>query len=377
MNELSEWVTDSELTTEPNPDFTVHVSNIQDPLRGRIQHREYWQRGEIVGVGSFGRVYREKCVQGQRDAGFRAVKDIIKVDGSRSSIKTLQRELEAIARFSQEKFRHCFVRSYGWYQTENAICIAMEFLELGDLRKYLLSHDPLEEKDAREITFQMLEALKFMHFNKFAHRDLKPGVSETFVKLSRKRSLWPMCSQNVLIKVHPPHGEWWIKIGDFGITKRIQEEEQGPISSTMKGTLRYMAPELRRFTPRHTDYATDIWSLGEVSYEMLTKETSFSDPELLGYIENPDSFPVQKLSNHNVSQQATQFIKGCMQPYPRKRLSVEQGLNTKWMVEASKHRDSILPPQPVKVIDTVEEESSTISNAPWTTVSSGPLVNVH
>ena len=53
----------------------------------------------------------------------------------------------------------------------------MEYLPLGDLHKYLKDlQGPLPETEAKQIVFQLLEALKFMHDNNFTHRDLKPAV---------------------------------------------------------------------------------------------------------------------------------------------------------------------------------------------------------
>lgn len=51
----------------------------------------------------------------------------------------------------------------------------MEFLEHGDLQKYLGL--PLQEIECQEIVFQILEGLEFMHQSGFTHRDLKPAVS--------------------------------------------------------------------------------------------------------------------------------------------------------------------------------------------------------
>jgi calcium/calmodulin-dependent protein kinase I len=57
----------------------------------------------------------------------------------------------------------------------------MEYLKLGDLQQYL--NTPLYEIEACEITKQLLEGLVFMHDNKFAHRDLKPSVSNRITSL--------------------------------------------------------------------------------------------------------------------------------------------------------------------------------------------------
>lgn len=51
----------------------------------------------------------------------------------------------------------------------------MEYIEHGDLNTYL--NKPLPEKEAQEITFQVLEGLELLHRNHFVHRDVKPKVS--------------------------------------------------------------------------------------------------------------------------------------------------------------------------------------------------------
>lgn len=65
------------------------------------------------------------------------------------------------------------------------MCIAMEYCELGDLHGYMTSMPPLPEAEAREITFQTLEGVRFMHENEFAHRDLKPQVRSLDSSVSR------------------------------------------------------------------------------------------------------------------------------------------------------------------------------------------------
>jgi len=134
------------------------------------------------------------------------------------------RELEAIAKFSHRKYEQCFVKSFGWYESPEHLFIAMEYLELGDLRIYLDGKPPLPEHEAREITYQILDGLFLMHDNGFAHRDLKPN--------------------NILLKSCPPN-DWWVKIADFGISKRI--EDGLGVTNTLQGTPGYIAPELYGF----------------------------------------------------------------------------------------------------------------------------------
>ena len=66
----------------------------------------------------------------------------------------------------------------------------MEYVLHGDLHQYLGS--PLPEKEGQNITFQILEGLRFMHDSGFVHRDLKPAVrpaSNTFWKLHKQADI--------------------------------------------------------------------------------------------------------------------------------------------------------------------------------------------
>lgn len=62
--------------------------------------------------------------------------------------------------------------------------LAMEYMPLGDLEHNIQEIEisstrtgpPLPEEEIQEIARQVLEGLKIMHVEGFAHRDLKPQV---------------------------------------------------------------------------------------------------------------------------------------------------------------------------------------------------------
>ncbi|KAK7223171.1 hypothetical protein V2G26_011174 [Clonostachys chloroleuca] len=163
---IPDLVRDSKLETDfaPNGQVVRHVSYATNPRmrRHRVRKEEIWERQSELGSGAFGRVWLEKCATGDDIGKLRAVKEITKLQRqSRSSEIDYNRELEAIAKFSHKKYVHCFVQSFGWYESEEAIFIAMEYLEHGDLQSHL--DRPFPEDEVRDIVFQLLEGLSFMH----------------------------------------------------------------------------------------------------------------------------------------------------------------------------------------------------------------------
>ncbi|KGO63732.1 hypothetical protein PITC_071840 [Penicillium italicum] len=157
--------------------YTIHVSL---DLSHDGEHRptvQQWRREKGIGVGGFGRVFLEVLeIRQTSEAGqpatykFRAVKEISK---SGLTDQTYKRELKAIVNFSQEKFNHLFVESYGWFHTDDTVFIAMEYFKNGDLGKHLgRLGKPLPVLETQQIAVQILEGLYFMHSEGFTDRNL-------------------------------------------------------------------------------------------------------------------------------------------------------------------------------------------------------------
>ena len=225
---------------------------------------------------------------------------------------------------SLSQHQNVFVDFHGWYETEHSVYLAMEYFDHGDLTQYI--RQGLTERDAQVIGKQLLEGLAILHDQKWAHRDLKP--------------------QNIFVIRASPN--WWVKIGDFGISKRLRDDEDG----TSVGTYGYMAPEadsrLQILGDADTDseaegdeqrykssVAVDMWSLGCVLYQIPTKALPFYETRDLGkYCRNRLSFPQTVLLAHDVSQEGCTFIQRLMRARPQERLMAKAALQEPWIAAA-------------------------------------------
>ncbi|KAM7195841.1 Protein kinase-like domain containing protein [Rhypophila sp. PSN 637] len=253
---LPELVRDSDLETKfDSGRRTIHFFH-DTPTTTR---QEVWQREKKpIDRGAFGEVWLEKCVEGQetREPSVRAVKvmRLIRHGEVRLEVSDYARELETLAKFSRRK-------SYGWFQGTDKLCVALEYLPLGDLRSYLAARGPggrLPEAEVQQIAYQLLDGLRCMHQEDFTHRDLKPD--------------------NILIVAQPPSGSWWVILSDFGLSKRIASFQTG--SSGLPGTDGFMAPELffSGEGPSTNCKAVDIWSVGEILFRMITGQANLLEP---------------------------------------------------------------------------------------------------
>ncbi|KAL7940506.1 kinase-like domain-containing protein [Trichoderma barbatum] len=280
MSRLPDLVRHTQLNTSFQDGFTIHHhddSDDENDSRSTLRS-EYWQSTEHTGRGGCGDVWLQKCVHGKRDHDRRAVKVIprLKLKDKKDSYMT---ELEAIAMFSQKPYSKCFVKLLGWYDTDSDVCIVMEYFPLGDLQNYMTKCGPMDEANAREISFQVLQGLSYMHQEGFAHRDIKPGPS-------------------------PSRSKWWVKISDFGVSKRVEGSMK--VMSSIRGTLPYMAPQLLWHEPSSltliNHQAADMWALGEMVYRILTQAAVFpTQNALVKYLVNTDLFPLEKLRDQDAS----------------------------------------------------------------------------
>jgi serine/threonine protein kinase len=146
-----------------------------------------------------------------------------------------------------------------------------------------------------------------------------------------------MLHQNILVKSKPPES-WWVKLGDFGLTKRAGDG--GTVSSGARGTLDYMAPELHGFiksaknSRSRDDKASDIWSLGVIVCRLVAKNLPFEDvADMACFVATPTSY----LSGYfeacdiDIDISGKDFIQAMMMPEPKERLDAGDALLHAWL----------------------------------------------
>ncbi|KAF5620386.1 CAMK kinase [Fusarium sp. NRRL 25303] len=316
---LSDIVRDYRLTTRHEGAFTIHFHNDPDAPPSSPQRREVWKKKCNIGRGCQGDVILQVCVEGSRHYTDRAVKKIWLQSRDSHSKRRYEQELAAIIKFSHDRYSKYFVKSLGWYSSPTKLYIDMEYLSAGDLYTYVLERRVLTEGECRQVICQVLSGISLMHTEGFAHRDIKP--------------------QNLLIYRHPevdPSTLWWIKMADFGISKRFSSDA-GATTTASIGSLDYMAPELLR--AEHSlsstqDYQrADMWALGITAFFISTNTVPFqSSASTIQFSISPgEPFPSRPLDLRQMSQDGQDFIREAIKPQPKARPDCLLAMRNAWI----------------------------------------------
>jgi tRNA A-37 threonylcarbamoyl transferase component Bud32 len=197
-----------------------------------------------IGVGGMGVVYK---------ARHRLTNKIVAIKLLRSDKAT---NPSVVLRFKQEaeaasKLAHphvIIVHDFG--VSEATAYLVMEFVDGKDLAQVIRTEEISFER-FKSIFIQVCDGLAQAHHHGIVHRDLKPS--------------------NILISTRTGEKEC-AKIADFGIAKLLNDETTQHLTKTGEicGSPLYMSPE--QCTGRPADFRSDIFSLGCMMYEAITRQ---------------------------------------------------------------------------------------------------------
>lgn len=200
---------------------------------------------ELLGEGSFGRVYRATDTTLDRDV---ALKFLIlnPLQADQEELKQrFVREARLMARILHPHLATIFEAELA----NDFPYIAMEFIPGRPLDHRVDNGPPFSVAEVCMIGQQVTQALAYALKHKVIHRDLKPD-NIMFVDDSN------------------------VKVVDMGIAKPLDDSASFATMTAMAiGTLNYMAPEQHR--GEDLDHRADIYALGIMLVEMLTDELPF------------------------------------------------------------------------------------------------------
>ena len=184
---------------------------------------------------------------------------------------------------------------------------------------------PLNEFFIQKILRQIAPALEFMHSKNIIHRDIKlENILLNFntypnIPKNGKRPQALKFSEKSLNK------DFSAKITGLNFSKDLIQDNMG---STILGTPLYMSPDvverLDNKTNKKYNTSADLWSLGVITYELLTGTTPFVGSKYEEVFQNIEKGSYKLPKKLKPSIEIISFINGLLQYYPEKRYDWEQ-----------------------------------------------------
>ena len=227
----------------------VTDEEIADPLLGTVL-LEQFRIEEQIGTGGMGTVYRAHQTTVGRDVAIKVLRPELARD--EQAVFRFEREARVAISLDHPNLVRVFLSGR---LSDGRLYIVMELLEGRSLADELDEHGWPSLERALIMTMKLCAGLGAVHAAGIVHRDIKP--------------------ENIYL-VRRGRDTDFVKLVDFGIARVLQAEGIGPATTQngrVFGTATYISPEAA--TGEETDQRSDIYSLGVLTYQLLTGELPF------------------------------------------------------------------------------------------------------
>ncbi len=223
-------------------------------MRERQRIDDRYELVAVLGRGGHGVVYRALDLQTRQEVALKFLNSSVASDPEYNA--RMEREAQAMATLAGTSalrvFEHRISAGHARY-------IVMELLEGRDLEEYLEAVEADGSHVSPAHMFELLDpiadTLEIAHTRGIVHRDLKP------------RNIFVLSVGGV-------------RLLDFGLAKVMSA---APLTQDgiIAGSPSYIAPEAWKGNPRVLDHRIDVYSLGAISYRVLTGKVPFEASSLI------------------------------------------------------------------------------------------------
>jgi TolB-like protein/Flp pilus assembly protein TadD/tRNA A-37 threonylcarbamoyl transferase component Bud32 len=246
---------------------------------------------EEVGRGGQGVVFRARQKSLNRIVALKVIS--LGQWASKAHLKRFRREAEAAA--SLEHPGIVPIHEVG--ERDGSCYFSMKFIEGGQIDE-VVRRTPMSIRQAVELIAKVARTVHYAHEHGILHRDIKPG--------------------NILLDAK---GE--AHLTDFGLARLIETESTLTRTLEVLGTPSYMAPEQAVGNNAAISSVTDVYGLGAVLYQLLTRQPPFAGGttyETIKLLLDTEPRP-PRLLNSKIDRDLSTICLKCLEKDPKRRYS--------------------------------------------------------
>jgi len=217
--------------------------------KGRVDMSNF-ELLKVLGTGAYGKVFLVRKVGGYDHGKLYAMKvlkkaAIVQKKKTTEHTKTERQVLEAVR---ESPF---LVTLHYAFQTDAKLHLILDYVNGGELFTHLYQRERFTEAQVRIYIGEIILALEHLHKLGIIYRDIK--------------------LENILLDC-----DGHVVLTDFGLSKEFLPHETEQRTYSFCGTIEYMAPEVVKGGNTGHDIAVDWWSVGVLTYELLTGASPFT-----------------------------------------------------------------------------------------------------
>ncbi|WKY17242.1 hypothetical protein Q1695_001673 [Nippostrongylus brasiliensis] len=300
---------DEHYPTDVDEPPLYHIKKIES-IRSNVKFEQCYESDKLIGDGKFGKVYQVR----EKATGIEFAAKVIRIK-QQADRQEVEREVSILTQLRHPRIAQIYD---AFYTANNEVVLVMEIVRGGELFDRVADENyVLTELAVVMIICQLCEAIDYIHEQNILHLDIKP---ENIMCVSQSGNR--------------------IKLIDFGLARYYDGTQE---LRYMAGTPEFAAPEVIKY--EQLDYHTDMWSVGVITYILLSGYSPFLGENICETYCNVEKGEWNFTEEFDmVSLEAKDFISNLIVYKKEKRMLPKECLSHPWIARhrAKVHNDAIL-----------------------------------